>query len=167
MSAMLPCKALTSYPSFRPARDVQLHDTLPPDAKLIEGSLDAKLGTISADSLVSHSYVIQFTKGGLGFNLPAAQLAYKADDASVVMGLSSSYGIFVLTPTQQIIRWLLVAGSYPTLGLAHTPEHWRNIGIVVGVVVGLYVANESVKKMSSTTKTRKRTKALKELEKDD
>lgn len=151
----------------RPAKEVQLHDTLPPDAKIIEGKLEANLGTIASDSIVSHKYVIQFTKGGLGFLLPVAQVAYQADEASVVLGLSSAYAIYVLTPTQQIIRWLLVAGSYVTLGLAHQPEHWRNISIFVAVVGGLIGANEAVKAMSSTTKTRKRTRALKELEKDE
>jgi hypothetical protein len=151
----------------RPAKSVQLHDSLPPDAMIIEGSLDANLGTVASDSSATHTYVIQFTKGGLGMLLPAAQVAYQADDATVVMGLSSSYVIYVLTPTQQIIRWLLVAGSYSTLGLAHTPEHWRNILIFVVVVGGLIGANEGVKAMSSTTKTRKRTRALKELEKDE
>lgn len=61
----------------------------------------------------------------------------------------------------------LPQGSYVSLGLARSPADWRNIAIVVGVIGALVGGNAAVKSANTASVSRKRQRALKELEKSE
>lgn len=54
-----------------------------------------------------------------------------------------------------------------SLGLARSPADWRNIAIVVGVIGALVGGNAAVKSANTASVSRKRQRALKELEKSE
>lgn len=147
------------------AKDVNLLDLLPSNAVLVEGTLQASFPRIAEGSRVKHSYVMSFTSGGAGQMLPLAQVTYKADDTTTQNAQSSAYGIYVLTPVQQIQRYALIAGSYASLGMAKSPSEWRNVAVIVGVLGAIVGGNLAFKSVSSAKHSRKRSKALRELEK--
>jgi len=149
------------------AKSVKLLDKLPENAKLLEGSTDAKFAVIAEGSSVKHSYVITFTAGGDGVLLPQPSISYLADDKSTQTGYSTTQGVYVMTPVQQIIRYALMTGTYASLGLARTPDHWRIIAIVGALVALLLGGNWVYKTSSSADVSRKRSRALQELEKSD
>ncbi|GAX77811.1 hypothetical protein CEUSTIGMA_g5254.t1 [Chlamydomonas eustigma] len=148
------------------AKFVKLSDKLPENAKLLDGSTDASFPVIAEGSSVKHSYVMTFTAGG-GVLLPQASVSYLADDKSTQTGHSTTQGVYVMTPVQQIIRYALITGTYASLGLARTPEHWRNIAVVGGLVALLLGGNWVYKASSSAAVSRKRSRALQELEKSE
>lgn len=58
-------------------------------------------------------------------------------------------------------------GTWASLGMARTPKDWRNILIVVGIVVAGVGGNYAMTTVSKSTVSRKRNKALSELEKEE
>lgn len=148
------------------AADVQLHDTLPAEASLLEGSLTTSFRRVAAGSHAKHSYVIVFNEGKVGAQLPPAKVTYRPDTESTEtqIGLSSVAELHVLTPVQQITRYALMAGRWASLGLATTTTDWRNIAIAVVLIGGLLGGNVGYKAFNSNQTTRKRARALRELE---
>lgn len=149
------------------AKAIQLKDNLPPGASLVEGSLDASFPILSSGSSVQNKYVMIFTTGGSGLALPVATVTYQPEEGATQVGHSTTIGLFVMTPVQQITRYAILVGSYASLGIARSPSDWRNIAIVLGLV-GAVVGGQAVMKASSKASvSRKRQRALKELEKDE
>lgn len=58
-------------------------------------------------------------------------------------------------------------GAYLSLGIAKSSTDWRNIAIVAGLVTALLGGNWVYKATTSATVTRKRHRALQELEKQE
>lgn len=57
-------------------------------------------------------------------------------------------------------------GSYATLGMATSTTHWRNLAVVAVIALVALTVNNTTKKINATKTERKRTAALKELEKE-
>jgi len=150
------------------ASDVKLEDTLPQTAQILSGSPSTTFAKISAGSHVKHTYTVSFGAGGAGVVFPIATVNYKADaDGTAQVGYSSTSSVYVLTPVQQITRYALIAGTYVSLGIARTPTDWRNIAIVAGVAGSLLLGNWAVKQVTASRVTKRRQRALNELEKSD
>lgn len=148
------------------AADVKLEDTLPESATLVEGSLTKTFERIASGSRVNTSYVIVYNQGILGAKLPLATVTYRPDSESneKQTGLSSTAELHVMTPTQQITRYALMTGRWVSLGIAKTPEDWRNAAIFIVLVGGLLGGNYGYKAYNSDQVSRKRVRALRELE---
>ncbi|KAF6263358.1 translocon-associated protein beta-domain-containing protein [Scenedesmus sp. NREL 46B-D3] len=151
------------------ANEVALKDSpLPEGLKLIDGSLEAHLGKVDVGSSVQHSYVVVAEKGSFGAEFQSATVTYQPelDNKEKQTTSSSVYGIYVMTPVEQITRYALLAGSYASLGMATTPAHWRNIAILAVIAAVAIVGNNTYNSVNSKTSERKRAAALKELEKE-
>jgi hypothetical protein len=83
---------------------VKLLDKLPENAKLLEGSTDAKFAVIAEGSSVKHSYVITFTAGGDGVLLPQASISYLADDKSTQVSFDVMSFPTALSPKRQRLQ---------------------------------------------------------------
>eukprot|EP00879_Flechtneria_rotunda_P000975 GHRR01001108.1.p1 GENE.GHRR01001108.1~~GHRR01001108.1.p1 ORF type:complete len:233 (+),score=63.54 GHRR01001108.1:429-1127(+) len=152
------------------ADDVQLKDAEVPEGfRLLDGSSEASLGKIDVGSSVQHSYVLVADRGSFGATFAPAAVTYQPefDSMDTQTTKSSTPGIYVMTPVEQITRYALIAGSYATLGMATTPAHWRNFAIITAVVLLAVSGNSAYKGYNKTTTDRKRTKALQELQKEE
>mmetsp|Transcript_7726 Transcript_7726/g.23204 ORF Transcript_7726/g.23204 Transcript_7726/m.23204 type:complete len:224 (-) Transcript_7726:368-1039(-) len=148
------------------AKNVRIADVLPSNAKLLSGSLDATIPTIAEGSIAKHSYTIMFTTGGSGTAMLPAKVTYIAEEGSEQVGSSSFERLFVMTPVQHITRHAVIVGTYVSLGMCRSLADWRNLLIVVGIIGGVVVGNSMFTTMSTAQTSRKRSAALRELEKE-
>ncbi|KAF8066375.1 Ssr2 [Scenedesmus sp. PABB004] len=151
------------------ASDVQLEDApVPKGLRLIEGALEASLGKIDVGGSAQHSYTLVADDGAFAAEFAPATVTYVAEFESKEKQStkSSAYGIYIMTPREQITRYALIAGSYASLGMATTTAHWRNIAIVLGLVLAGVTGNNTYKSVNAKSSERRRTKALAELEKE-
>jgi uncharacterized repeat protein (TIGR01451 family) len=141
---------------------------LPEGLQLVEGELSATFNKIDDKSMVTHSYVVVPTSAVGEVYLNPATVEYKAesDAEDKQVGYSTQAGVYVMTPVEQIQQHALTVGSYISLGAMQSGKDWRNFAIFVGVIGGLLGANQLVKTFKSATTTRKRQKALADLEKE-
>lgn len=151
------------------ANEVTIKDSeLPEGLKLIDGSLEAHLGKVDVGSSVQHSYVVVAEKGSFGAEFQSATVTYQPEleNKEKQTTTSSAYGIYIMTPVEQITRYALIAGQYASLGMATTPAHWRNLAILAAIAAVAIVGNNTYKSVNQKTTDRKRAAALKELEKE-
>lgn len=73
---------MRSAPTCSAANNVVLKDTLPENATLVEGTLEADIGKITVGSHVKHTYTVVFTYGGTFTTLPLAVASYVAEPES-------------------------------------------------------------------------------------
>lgn len=64
------------------------------------------------------------------------------------------------------ISFLLLQGSYATLGMATTTTHWRNFAILALLGLIAFTVNTTSKKVTTSKTDRRRAAALKELEQE-
>lgn len=151
------------------AKDVQLNDAeISEDFTLLDGSISASLGKIDAGSSVQHSYVLVPNKGSFGLRFEPAAVTYIAeiDTNDKQKTRSSSPGLYIQTPAEQIQYYMIVAGRYATLGMVQTPGQWRNLAIVFFVAFVAVGGNSAINSIKQTRSDRSRARALQELEKE-
>lgn len=80
---------------------------------------------------------------------------------------SSTATALILTTQDNIIRSILVAGSYATLGTLKTTRQWQTFGGLLLVIVILVGGNWAWVNYSTARKNRQRERALKALQKSE
>lgn len=64
---------------------VNIRDTLPPNSKLVDGSLEIALANVQVGSHMKANYTIVFTVGALTLDLPQAKVSYKPEFKTAVI----------------------------------------------------------------------------------
>jgi hypothetical protein len=123
------------------ALDVEVEDEAWPSPmfKHGDGSLKWETPRLPAGATKKFSYTISPLSAGFYSSRPARVTYRDVPDATEPrVGTSSSPHFNILTGFQRYVQTGLLAGSYLTLGQMRTVADWRNVSIVLGLLVAVF-----------------------------
>ncbi|GMH41905.1 hypothetical protein BSKO_09815 [Bryopsis sp. KO-2023] len=150
------------------ASDVDVKDSFSEESfTLKEGSINFHVEKISPGSEESFEYVLlPKVNGPVSFKQATVTYMPGGTSDSKQMATSTAAVALILTSHDYVIRSILVAGSYATLGIFKTARQWQQIGIFLALAVLLIGGNWMWSSLSDARSTHRRKKALEELKKE-